>query len=154
MLQLADVKAGDVVYDLGCGDGRVVITAAQEFGATGVGIELDESRARKARSRVRELGLDGQVTILHEDLFNVDLDGADVVTLYLTTSANDRVKPKLEMELKPGARVVSHGSFIGGWIPQKIEKVYIDLESYSIEHVIYLYKSFSGDYYSVYDHLT
>ena len=140
MLMLADVKEGDVVYDLGCGDGRVVITAAREFGARGVGVELREDLVRKAQLKITELGIDGRVTILHENMFNVDLRNADVVTLYLTTSANTKVKPKLEKELKPGTRIVSHDFQIRDWILSKTQTVPTDIEFYLPNSKIYLYK--------------
>jgi len=122
MLVLAELKPGEVFYDLGAGDGRTVIMAAQEFGARAVGIELREDLAKKALQTVYQLGLQDRVTILHSNLFDVDISPADVVFLYLTTSANEKVKPKLEAELKPGARVVSHDYEIVGWKPVKVEE--------------------------------
>ena len=141
MLLLAEVKHGEAVYDLGCGDGRIVITAAQDFGAQGLGVELKEDLVRMAQRRVSELGLDGRVRIVHGDLFEVDVSRADVVTLYLTTSANRKVKPKLERELKPGARVVSHNYQIRGWTPEKTESIRIDPGFYLSRRKIYLYKN-------------
>lgn len=140
MLLLAEVKHSEAVYDLGCGDGRIVITAAQEFGSRGVGVELQEYLAREARRRISELGLDGRVRIVHGDLFGVDVSPADVVALYLTTSANRRVKPKLERELKPGARVVSHNYQISGWTPEKTESIRTDPGFYLSSRKIYFYR--------------
>src|SRR5512137_324323 len=108
MLRLAELKPGEVVFDLGAGDGRTVIMAAKTFGARGVGIELREDLAKKAMNSIHESGLDDRVTILNDDMFNVNLSAADVIYLYLTTSANERLKSKLERDLKKGVRVVSH----------------------------------------------
>jgi len=140
MLTLAQLKPGEIIYDLGCGDGRVVIMAAQEFGARGIGVEMREDLVKQALSKVSELGLDGRVKIVQSDLFKVDLAQADVVTLYLTTSANDKVKPKLESELKLGARVVSHDYEILGWRPIKIDNFCENPRLGYPSHTIYVYK--------------
>ena len=140
MLTLAQLKPGEIIYDLGCGDGRVVIMAAQEFGARGVGVEMREDLVKQALSKVSELGLDGRVKIVQSDLFKVDLAQADVVTLYLTTSANDKVKPKLESELKLGARVVSHDYEILGWRPVKVDNFCENPRLGYPSHTIYVYK--------------
>lgn len=140
MLTLAQLKPGEIIYDLGCGDGRVVIMAAQEFGASGVGVEMREDLVKQALSKVSELGLDGRVKIIQSDMFKVDLAQADVVTLYLTTSANDKVKPKLESELKPGARVVSHDYEILGWRPIKVDNFCENPRLGYPSHTIYVYK--------------
>jgi len=140
MLVLAELKPGEVFYDLGAGDGRTVIMAAQEFGARAVGIELREDLAKKALQTVYQLGLQDRVTILHSNLFDVDISPADVVFLYLTTSANEKVKPKLEAELKPGARVVSHDYEIVGWKPVKVEEFCENPSLGYPSHTLYLYK--------------
>ncbi|MCD6239910.1 class I SAM-dependent methyltransferase [Candidatus Bathyarchaeota archaeon] len=140
MLVLAELKPGEVFYDLGAGDGRTVIMAAQEFGARAVGIELREDLAKKALQTVYQLGLQDRVTILHSNLFDVDISPADVVFLYLTTSANEKVKPKLEAELKPGARVVSHDYEIVGWKPIKVEEFCENPSLGYPSHTLYLYK--------------
>jgi cyclopropane fatty-acyl-phospholipid synthase-like methyltransferase len=140
MLTLAQLNAGEILYDLGCGDGRVVIMAAQEFGARAVGVEMREDLAKQALVKVSELGLDGHVKIINGDMFKVDLSQADVVTLYLTTSANDKVKAKLESELKPGARVVSHDYEILGWRPVKIDNFCENPRLGYPSHTIYVYK--------------
>jgi precorrin-6B methylase 2 len=119
MLTLAKVQAGDVVYDLGCGDGRIPIAAAREFGARAVGIELDPDVARAARANVRAAGVDDRVTILQQDLFEADLSQATVVTLYLLSSLNLKIRPKLLKELRPGTRVVSHAFDMGDWKPER-----------------------------------
>jgi len=140
MLTLAQLKPGEIIYDLGCGDGRVVIMAAQEFGARGVGVEMREDLVKQASSKVSELGLEGRVKIVQGDMFKVDLTQADVVTLYLTTSANDKVRPKLESELKPGVRVVSHDYEILGWRAVKIDNFCENPRLGYPSHTIYVYK--------------
>ena len=140
MIALSELKKGEVFYDLGCGDGRTVVMAAEEFGAKAVGVELREDLAKKALSAVEERGLQGRALIIHGDLFNIDLHAANVVFLYLTTSANDRVRPKLELELKPGTRVVSHDYEIVGWKNAKMENFVEDPKLGYPSHTIYLYK--------------
>jgi len=140
MLTLAQLSAGEILYDLGCGDGRVVIMAAQEFGARALGVEMREDLAKQALVKVSELGLDGHVKIINGDMFKVDLSQADVVTLYLTTSANDKVKAKLESELKPGARVVSHDYEILSWRPVKIDNFCENPRLGYPSNTIYVYK--------------
>jgi len=140
MLTLAQLRPGEIIYDLGCGDGRVVIMAAQEFGACGIGVEMREDLVKQALSKVSELGLEGRVKIVQGDMFKVDLAQADVVTLYLTTSANDKVKPKLESELRPGVRVVSHDYEILGWRPIKIDNFCENPRLGYPSHTIYVYK--------------
>ena len=140
MLVLAELKPGEIFYDLGAGDGRAVIMAAQEFGARAVGIELREDLAKKALQTVYQLGLQDRVTILYSNLFDVDISPADVVFLYLTTSANEKIKPKLEAELKPGARVISHDYEIVGWKPFKVEEFCENPSLGYPSHTLYLYK--------------
>ena len=119
MLTLADVKQGDIVYDLGCGDGRVVITAAKELGATGVGIDIDPERIGEARENARKAGVTGKVQFRNEDLFEADISRASVVTLYLYPWVNLKLRPKLLRDLKPGTRVVSNLHDMGDWKPEK-----------------------------------
>jgi tRNA A58 N-methylase Trm61 len=140
MLKLADLKAGEVLFDMGSGDGRTVIMAAKTFGARGVGIELREDLAKKAMSAIHENGLDDRVTIMNTDMFSVNLTSADVVYLYLTTSANEKIKPKLESDLKKGARVVSHDYEITGWRPAKVENFCENPQLGYPAHTIYLYR--------------
>lgn len=140
MLKLAGLHSGEVLFDMGSGDGRTVIMAAKTFGARGVGIELREDLAKKAMSNIHESGLDDRVTILNDDMFNVNLSAADVVYLYLTTSANERIKPKLERDLKVGARVVSHDYEIVGWRAEKIENFCENPQLGYPSHTIYLYR--------------
>jgi len=140
MLTVADLKPGETFYDLGAGDGRTVIMAAQEFGARSVGVELREDLAKRALVTIHELGIQDRVTIVQDDMFNINLSPADVVFLYLTTSANDKVKPKLEKELKSGTRVVSHDYEILGWKPLKTENFCENPKLGYPSHSIYVYK--------------
>lgn len=140
MLTLAQLKPDEILYDLGCGDGRVAIMAAQEFGARSVGVEMREDLAKQALVKVGELGLEGRVKIVQGDMFKLDLSQADVITLYLTTSANDKVKPKLETELKAGSRVVSHDYEILGWRAVKVDNFCENPRLGYPSHTIYLYK--------------
>ena len=119
MLRLGAVSVGDVVYDLGCGDGRIVIMAASRFGAHGVCVDIDPDRIAEARANARAAGVADRIRFLNEDLLATDLGGATVVTLYLSNELNLALRPKLARELKPGARVVSHWHAMGDWKPQR-----------------------------------
>ena len=120
MLQLADIKPGDVVYDLGSGDGRIVITAATKYGARGVGIEIDPDLVKKATDSAAAARVSDRVRFVNENLFTADIHEATVVTLYLLQSLNEQLRPKLVRELKPGSRVVSHVFNMGPeWPPEK-----------------------------------
>jgi tRNA G37 N-methylase Trm5 len=119
MLALARVKPGDVVYDLGSGDGRIVITAAQKYGARGVGVDINPERISEANENARRAGVEEKVEFRRGDLFKADIDEASVVTLYLLPTVNERLKPKLLSELKPGTRIVSHDFDMGDWKPVK-----------------------------------
>ena len=119
MLKLAKVQPGDIVYDLGCGDGRVVITAAKEFGARGVGIDIDSDRIKQSRKNARKAGVEHRVSFRREDLFEADIADATVVTLYLLQTLNYKLRPKLLRELKPGTRIVSYTFDIPDWPPEK-----------------------------------
>jgi trans-aconitate methyltransferase len=123
MLKLADVSGSDVVYDLGCGNGIIVVTAAQKFGATAVGIDIDPQRVAEAKERVQQAGVGDKVTILNDDLFTTDISKATVVTLYLLPSLNKKLIPKLNAELKPGTRIVSQSFDMGDENPpeQKLD---------------------------------
>jgi SAM-dependent methyltransferase len=122
MLELADVRRGDVVYDLGCGDGRIVVAAAKAGAAKAVGIDIDPERVIEAKANVRAAGVEDRVTILEGDLFQLDLRDADVVTLYLLPDLNLRLRPKL-LQLKPGTRIVSHAFAMGDWEPERVAHV-------------------------------
>jgi SAM-dependent methyltransferase len=119
MLRLAGVSKDDIVYDLGSGDGRIVILAAQKYGSRGVGIELDPKLVAIARQIAQESGVGDRVTFIEGDLFAADISKATVVTLYLSNSVNARLEPKLRAELKPGTRVVSEQFQIGKWAPDR-----------------------------------
>jgi SAM-dependent methyltransferase len=119
MLELAEIKPDDVVYDLGSGDGRIVVLAAQKYGCSGVGIELDPRLVATSRQIARDAGLDHKATFIEGDLFTADISRATIVTLYLSTSVNRDLEPKLRRELKPGTRIVSHQFPIGTWEPLK-----------------------------------
>lgn len=119
MLELAGVTKEDVVYDLGSGDGRIVILAAQKYGARGVGIELDPRLVDISRQVARDAEVADRVRFIEGDLFTADISAATVVTLFLSPSVNNELEPKLRRELKPGARIVSHQFGIGKWAPGK-----------------------------------
>jgi len=123
MLKLAEVTSKDIVYDLGCGDGRFVVTAARQFGARGVGIDIDPERIKEARELSKRTGADDKVRFIEGDLFAADISEATVVTLYLLTRLNLKLRPKLMKELKPGTRIVSHAFDMGDWTPEKTESI-------------------------------
>jgi SAM-dependent methyltransferase len=123
MLELAQVTAKDVVYDLGCGDGRIVITAAQRYGCRGVGIDIDPERIREATENVQKGKVADKVKFIQGDLFEADISEATVVTLYLLTELNLKLRPKLMKDLRPGTRVVSHAFSMGDWKPERTETV-------------------------------
>jgi len=123
MLQLAKVNAGDIVYDLGCGDGRIVITAAREFGARGVCVDIDPARIAESRENARQANVIDRIRFLNEDLFATDLGDATVVTLFLSQDLNLKVRPKLQRELKRGARIVSHWHHMGDWKPEETLRI-------------------------------
>ena len=122
MLELADIKKGDLVYDLGCGDGRIVVTAAKKTGCHAVGYDVDPERLRESRENVKKSGVEGLVRIEEKDIFKVDLSKANVVTLYLLPELNVRLIPQLE-KLKPGSRIVSHDFRMKGVKPDKVVRV-------------------------------
>ena len=119
MLRLAEVGANDVVYDLGSGDGRIPIAAARRFGARGVGIDLDPELVAQATRSAQEAGVADRVRFVEGDIFESDISPATVVTLYLLTSINERLRPKLQKELRPGTRIVSHQFRMGDWDPER-----------------------------------
>ena len=123
MLSLAAVNKDDVVYDMGCGDGRIVITAAKKYGARGVGVDIDPDRIKEANANAKQAGVSDRVKFVEQDLFQTDFKGASVVTLYLLPDINLKLRPKLLSELKPGTRVVSHAFDMGDWKPDKTERV-------------------------------
>jgi len=122
MLDIAAVGEGETVYDLGCGDGRILFTAALKHRAKAIGYEKRDNLVLHVRRKARELRIDDLVRVVDEDLFRASLENADVVTLYLTTDVLQNLRPKLEEELKPSARVVSHDFAVPGWTPVHVEK--------------------------------
>jgi len=136
MLKLADVKPGEVIFDLGCGDGRILITAVKEFGAKAVGIELRRDLIEKCLNNIMSEKLEDKILVIEGNFFEIDLSPADVITLYLLTSVNEKLRPKLEKELKKGARIVSHDFEIVGWKPEAVE----DFNDGFRTHKIYLYR--------------
>ncbi|MBS1215784.1 MAG: SAM-dependent methyltransferase [Proteobacteria bacterium] len=119
MLRMADVKKGDVLFDLGSGDGRIVVTAAQRYGVRGTGIDIDPDRIEEAIDNAKTAGVTKLVKFRNQDLFETDLREATVVTLYLLPELNRKLMPKLLAELKPGARIVSHQFDMGDWKPER-----------------------------------
>jgi 16S rRNA A1518/A1519 N6-dimethyltransferase RsmA/KsgA/DIM1 with predicted DNA glycosylase/AP lyase activity len=136
MLQAARVKPGEVVYDLGSGDGRIIITAAQQYHARAVGVEWNRDLCKSTQARIRSLGLEDRVKLIQANMLKVDLSPADVVTLYLLTSSNERLRPNLEKYLKRGARVVSNDYEITGWTPSGI----VPVTAGGVLHYIYVYE--------------
>ena len=122
MIELAGVKKGDVVYDLGSGDGRIVIAAAKK-GARAVGFDIDPDLVAESRANVKKAGVQESAEIRHQDILTVDLSPASVVTMYLLPDVNLKLKPNLLSQLKPGSRVVSHSFDMGDWKPDKVERV-------------------------------
>lgn len=139
MLKLADVKKTDVVYDLGCGDGRIVIAAAKNFGARGVGIDIDPERIREARANANTAGVNNVVRFEENDLFEADIREATVVTIFLLPKINLKLRPKLLQELKPGTRIVSNTFTMGDWKPEKELIVGDPAEQMFLSHKLYLW---------------
>lgn len=136
MLSMAQLKPGETLYDLGCGDGRILIAAVKQYKAKAVGIEISEKLARSTAEKVRKEGLQDDIKVVHGDFMRQDLSAANVVTLYLATAANDTVRPNLERFLKPNTRVVSYDYPIPGW---KAIETNETAEKRGISHTIYLY---------------
>lgn len=136
MLELADLKPGETVYDLGSGDGRVLFTAVQRYRAKAVGIEISDSLVGSTNDRIQRMGLQNDARVIHDDFRDVDLSPADVVTLYLATDTNEMIRPILEKSLRKGARVVSHDYAVLGWKPKLVDKDIPEARN----HVIYLYE--------------
>jgi predicted O-methyltransferase YrrM len=136
MLSMAKIKEDDLVYDLGCGDGRIIVTAAKRYGCKAVGYEIDPQVVKKARENVKKNNVEHLVKIEHEDIFTLDLSDADVIMLYLHPVLNDKLLPELE-KLKPGSRIVSHDFNITGVIPERVEKIYSREDER--EHIIFLW---------------
>lgn len=135
MLRLANVTAGDVIYDLGSGDGRILIAAARDRGARGVGLEIDPALVAQSTEHAQRLGLADRLSFRQQDLFEADLTPATVVTLYLSPDLNRRLRPKLLSELRPGARIVSHRFDMGDWVPSRT----LQVSSNEGSHTLYLW---------------
>jgi precorrin-6B methylase 2 len=133
MLDMAQLRRGEVLYDLGCGDGRIVVIAARDYQAKAFGVEIREDVATAAQQQLKKFDLEKKARIIHRNLFDVDLSEADVVTLYLSLSGNEKLKQKLERELRTNARVVSLDIQIKGWTP-------IHTSEAPGKHIIYLYQ--------------
>ena len=135
MLEMLEIDEDDVLFDLGCGDGRIVITAAKKYGCRGVGIDIDPERIQESRDNAVKEGVEDRVEFIQKDLFETDLSQATAVTLYLLTEVNLRLRPKLLRELTPGTRVVSHDFDMGKWIADRE----MFLEDYWEVHTVYLW---------------
>lgn len=138
MLKLADVKPTDIVYDLGCGDGRIVIAAAKDYGAHGVGIDINPERIQEAEANAKKVGVEKLVRFEENDLFDADIHQATVVTLFLLGSVNLKLRPKLLKDLKPGTRIVSNTFDMGDWKPDK-EMTVGDVNEESLSHRLFLW---------------
>ena len=138
MLALGELKAGEKMFDLGSGDGRIVIMAAQKFHANAVGIELDKDLFRQSMDKIHKMGLDKTARIVNGDILRQDYSSADLITVYLLPLSNDKVTPILEKQLKRGTRVVAHDFEFKAWKPEKIENIDDDGEGRS--HTLYLYR--------------
>jgi protein-L-isoaspartate O-methyltransferase len=140
MLELAEVKQGDVVYDLGSGDGRIVIRAAKKYGAKAVGIEMDAWLIAEAREKAKQEGVEHLVEFRNEDALQTDISAATVITLYMLPWFNERIQPNLQKQLKPGARIVAHDYGIEGWPATKVEKLpEIEIRAGGLRHQHTLY---------------
>lgn len=137
MLELAEVTADDLVYDLGSGDGRIVILAARRYGARAVGVEVDPILVWFSRRDARRARVDHLVSFLHEDALAVDISLATVVTLYLTPQANLLLRPILQKQLRSGARVISHAHDMGDWVPDRVERIRAKAGD---EHTLFLWR--------------
>ncbi|MBI4875063.1 MAG: methyltransferase domain-containing protein [Acidobacteria bacterium] len=138
MLKLGELKPGEKMFDLGSGDGRIAIMAAQKFQAVATGVEFDADLWKQSSGRIKSLGLEKRARIIHGDILKQDYSSADLITVYLLPASNDKVRPILEKQLKKGARVVAHDFEIGGWTADKVENIDDDGEGRS--HTLYLYR--------------
>ncbi len=136
MLEIADLKPGETLYDLGSGDGRVLVTAARRFRAKAIGVEISKPLVKATNEKIAAMGLQNLASVIEGDLLEVDLSKADVVTIYLMTNSNEMLRPNLEKYLKPGARVISHEYPVPGWKARYIEKA----DPSARGHVIYYYR--------------
>jgi protein-L-isoaspartate O-methyltransferase len=138
MLQMAKLQPGEKMFDLGSGDGRIVIMSSQKYGADAKGIEFDSALVKGSEKRIKKLGLTSKARIVEGDLLKQDYSSADVITVYLLPFGNDKLLPLLEKQLKPGTRVISHNSEFKSWKPVSVEDIKSDGEGHS--HRLYLYQ--------------
>jgi SAM-dependent methyltransferase len=141
MLSLAQVKKGDVVYDLGSGDGRIVVTAAKKYGVKAIGFEIDPERIKESHENIKKAGVENLVEIRQQDIRTVDLSGATVLTMYLLPEVNLMIRPNIWKQMKPGSRVVSHDFDMGDWKPLKTEHI---KDGSSWDHTLYLWHVEAG----------
>jgi ribosomal protein L11 methylase PrmA len=137
MLEMAEVKKGDVVYDLGSGDGRIVIAAAKKYGVRAVGFEINPERVKLSRELIKKEGLTKLAEIRDQDIMTVDLSGATVLTMYLLPEVNLQLRPNIQKQMKPGSRIVSHDFDMGDWKPERTEKI---KDSSGWDHTLYLWR--------------
>jgi predicted RNA methylase len=135
MLELANIKPGETLFDLGAGDGRVLIAAVEKYKAKAVGVEISPKLVATASANIHREGLDDRARVMEGDVLTADLSGADVVTIYLATPLNEKLRPRLEKFLKPGARVISHDYAVPGWKPNHVERT-----GDHLSHLIYVYE--------------
>ena len=138
MLQFGELKAGEKMFDLGSGDGRIVIMAARRFKADATGVEFDKDLSRQSSEKIKSLGLEGRARIVNGDLMKQDYASANLITVYLLPGSNDKLRPLLEKQLKKGTRVVSHDFEFADWTPERTEHIEDDGEGRS--HTLYLYR--------------
>jgi tRNA G37 N-methylase Trm5 len=136
MLELAQVKAGDVVYDLGSGDGRIVVTAAKKYGVKAIGFEIDPQRIKESQENIKKAGVENLVEIRQQDIRTVDLSPASVLTMYLLPEVNLMIRPNIWKQMKAGSRVVSHDFDMGDWKPLKTEHI---KDGSTWDHTLYLW---------------
>jgi tRNA G37 N-methylase Trm5 len=141
MLSLAQVKKGDVVYDLGSGDGRIVVTAAKKYGVKAIGFEIDPERIKESHENIKKAGVENLVEIRQQDIRTVDLSGATVLTMYLLPEVNLMIRPNIWKQMKPGSRVVSHDFDMADWKPLKTEHI---KDGSSWDHTLYLWHVEAG----------
>jgi tRNA G37 N-methylase Trm5 len=141
MLELAQVKKGDVIYDLGSGDGRIVITAAKKYGVKAIGFEIDPERIKESQENIKKAGVGKLVEIRRQDIRTVDLSPASVLTMYLLPEVNLMIRPNIWKQMKPGSRVVSHDFDMGDWKPLKTETI---KDGSNWEHTLYLWHVEAG----------
>ena len=141
MLELAQVKKGDIVYDLGSGDGRIVVTAAKKYGVKAIGFEIDSERIKESAENIKKAGVGDLVEIRQQDIRTVDLSPATVLTMYLLPEVNLMIRPNILKQMKPGSRVVSHDFDMGDWKPLKTEQI---KDGSSWDHTLYLWHVEAG----------